>query len=120
MRQDFFSPYNLSNFSETGFVLKNTARNTRTISLGEALEGFLESYNLKAKYNETGLISSWERIMGKTIASRTEKVYIKERTLFLKISSAPLRQELLLAKSQLIKLINKEMQQELIDEVIFN
>lgn len=100
--------------------MKRTARNTKTISLGEAIDGFLESYNLKRKYNETGLIGSWEKIMGKTIASRTEKIYIKDKTLFLKISSAPLRQELVLAKSHLIKRINKEMGLELIDEVIFN
>ncbi len=100
-------------------TLKNTSRNTRTISLSEALEGFLESYNLKAKFNETGLIGSWEKIMGKTISNRTEKIYIRDRTLFLKISSSPLRQELLLAKSQLIKLVNREMNQDLIEEVVF-
>jgi hypothetical protein len=122
-RQDFFMTFLLFIFSRIYTLdtpLKNNIRNTRTVSLNEALDGFLESYNLRAKFNETGLITSWEKIMGKTIASRTEKIYIKDKTLFLKISSSPLRQELLLAKSHLIKLINKEMNQELIDDVILN
>ena len=99
--------------------MKVNARSTKTVPLQEAINSFLESFNLTAKYNEAQLVSSWDKIMGKAIANRTESIYIKNGILYLKISSAPLRQELSLAKSKLIKLINEEMGKSLIDEVLF-
>ncbi|UBM59900.1 DUF721 domain-containing protein [Marinilongibacter aquaticus] len=83
------------------------------------MQSFLDSFNLQTKYSEANLIASWEKIMGRTIASRTEKIFIREHTLFLKISSSPLRQELLMAKSHMIRLINQEMQKNIVEEVVF-
>ncbi|KPM49280.1 DUF721 domain-containing protein [Jiulongibacter sediminis] len=100
-------------------IVKPTSRRTKAVSLKDAIDGFLESFNLQTKYSETHLIVSWEKLMGKTIASRTEKIYIRDNKLFLKISSSPLRQELVMAKSKLIKLINKEMGNYPVEDVIF-
>ncbi|MGR3809161.1 DUF721 domain-containing protein [Jiulongibacter sp. NS-SX5] len=99
--------------------MKPSKRNTKAVSLKDAIDGFLESFNLQSKYSETHLIVSWEKIMGKTIASRTEKIYIRDKKLFLKISSSPLRQELLMAKSKLISLINKELGNHPVEDVVF-
>ncbi|MCR9066454.1 MAG: DUF721 domain-containing protein [Cytophagales bacterium] len=87
--------------------------------LKEAIDAFLDSFNLKTKYSETHLIASWEKMMGKTIAVRTEKIYLRDRTLFLKISSAPLRQELVLAKSKLIERINRDLDNLKVEEIVF-
>ncbi|MBK6978268.1 MAG: DUF721 domain-containing protein [Cytophagaceae bacterium] len=96
-----------------------TARNTKSIPLKDAFESFLDVYNLKSKFNETYLVAYWEKIMGATIAKRTEKIYIKNHTLFLRLSSASLAQELVLAKSKMITLLNKEIGQDLISDVVF-
>jgi hypothetical protein len=99
--------------------VKRNPRNNQAVPLKDALNAFMDSFNLTSKYNETSLVASWEKIMGQTIASRTEKIYVRSGTLFLGISSAPLRQELIMAKSKLISLINKEMGKELVNEVVF-
>ncbi len=96
-----------------------TARNTKSIPLKDAFESFLDVYNLKSKFNETYLVAYWEKIMGVTIARRTEKIYIKNNTLFLRLNSAALAQELVLAKSKMISLLNQEIGQELISDVVF-
>jgi hypothetical protein len=96
-----------------------TARNTKSIPLKDAFESFLKVYNLKSKFNETYLVAYWEKIMGVSIAKRTEKIYIKKGVLFLRLSSSPLAQELLLAKSKVIELLNKEIGEELIKDIIF-
>ena len=85
----------------------------------DAFESFLKVYNLKSKFNETYLVAYWEKIMGASIAKRTEKIYIKNGVLFIRISSAPLSQELLLAKSKLIQLLNAEIGETVISDVIF-
>ncbi|MFT5883879.1 MAG: hypothetical protein ACI9IP_000329 [Arcticibacterium sp.] len=99
--------------------MKRGLRSQNAVPMKEALDAFLDSFNLKSKFNETSLVASWEKIMGQTIASRTDKIFVRSGTLFLRITSAPLRQELVLAKSKLISLINREMGHELVNEVVF-
>ncbi len=96
-----------------------SARNTKSIPLKDAFETFLKSYNLKAKFNETYLVAYWENIMGNSIAKRTDKIYIKNGVLFLRISSSSLSQELVLAKSKIINLLNSELGEEIIKEIVF-
>lgn len=96
-----------------------TARKTKAQSIGEAFDSFLKAYKLRSRYNETYLVTYWEKLMGTSIAQRTEKIYISKGVLFLRISSAPLRQELVLAKSGIISLLNKEMGAEIVTDVVF-
>jgi predicted nucleic acid-binding Zn ribbon protein len=72
-----------------------------------------------SKFNETYLVAFWERMMGKIIASRTKEIYVKNRVLYLRLESSPLRQELFMAKTKLIDLINKDVGESVIDDVIF-
>lgn len=88
--------------------------------LKEAIEQMIDSYRLRTSFDETYLTAHWGKIMGHTIASRTQKVYVKNRILFLQIDSAPLRNELVHAKGKIIELINREMKTNLIDDVIFS
>ena len=101
------------------FNRDNARRKKGDQSLKEAINDLLDFYKIKSKYNETYLVAYWEKIMGKTIASRTEEVYVSEKKLFLKVNSAPLRNELVLAKHKIIELINREIGEDIIEEVIF-
>ena len=96
-----------------------SARNTKSIPMKDAFESFLKVYNLKSKLNETHLVAYWERIMGASIAKRTEKIYIKSGVLFIRLNSAPLSQELLLAKTKLIQLLNTEIGEQVINDEVF-
>lgn len=96
-----------------------SARNTKSIPMKDAFESFLKVYNLKSKFNETYLVTYWERIMGASIAKRTEKMYIKSGVLFIRLNSASLSQELLLAKTKLIQLLNTEIGEQVIKDVVF-
>ncbi len=96
-----------------------TARKTKAQTVGEAFEAFLKAYKLQSKFNESYLVTYWEKLMGVSIAQRTEKIYISKGVLFLRISSSPLRQELVLAKSRIISLLNSEIGEEIIKDVVF-
>lgn len=85
----------------------------------EALELMIDSYRMRTSYNESYVTAHWEKIMGKAISTRTKEVYVKDGTLFIKIDSAPLREELVRAKPKIIELINSEMNSDLIKEVVF-
>jgi predicted nucleic acid-binding Zn ribbon protein len=99
--------------------VQSSSRNTKTQPLEEALTSFLRTYNLQTKFDESYLVAFWEKFMGKTIASRTEKIYIRQGVLFLKISSASLKQDLLMSKTRMIELLNQESGKNLVHDIVF-
>jgi len=85
----------------------------------EAIEAMLNEYKLKGKYEENRLKATWELLMGKPIARRTEKIFLKGNVLFVKLNSAPLRQELSMASEKVLEILHKEFSKSLIREVRF-
>lgn len=95
------------------------SRRSETSNLGEAIDALLKAYRLENRYQVAGVVGSWEKVMGEMIARYTKKVFIKDKTLFVEIISAPLKNELLMSKKQIIKLLNEEAKANLVEEVVF-
>lgn len=87
-------------------------------SLKEVIEHLLKAYKLDDKLSERRLIASWEIVMGAMIAKHTKDLYIKHKQLFVTLDSAALRNELSLAKTKIIKMLNEEVGSEVINDVI--
>ena len=88
-------------------------------SLREAIGKYLKEEKLDGKLNEYKLIGIWQELMGPTIASRTDRMFIKKKTLYVNINSAPLKQELNMSKAKVLKLINEKMGIDVIEDAIF-
>ena len=88
-------------------------------SFRTAFKGFLKEENLEHAYKQKQVIADWEKIMGKTIASRTTKMFFSRKTLFIKLSSAPLKAEMQNSKAQIIELIDKEIGKGEVEDVRF-
>ena len=95
-----------------------STRSKDNMSLKEAIESLLRVYQLQNKFDETYVVAHWEEIMGKPIAARTTKVFIKDKKLFLGLDSAPLKKELLMAKQKMIELLNKTAQQDIFERYL--
>ena len=93
-------------------------RKSNEQSLKEVIDDMLNAYKLRGKFNQKKVIASWERIMGKTIANRTDAVFFKENKLIIKLNSSVLREELSYSKNKIIQLINEDMGEEVVKEVI--
>ena len=98
---------------------RHSSRKSEATSLKDAIDSMIDSYKLKGKFNESKLVNSWESLMGKPISSRTEKIFIKNKVLFVKLSSAPLRHELTIAKVKVLELIHKSIDPGLVDDIKF-
>lgn len=98
---------------------KKYPRKSEISTVGEAINELFSDYRLKGKYNEARLITSWEKLMGKTIANRTGKIFIKKQVLFVEIQSAPLKHELNMSKSKIMDILKKEIGEGIIEEIIF-
>ncbi|MDA1267758.1 MAG: DUF721 domain-containing protein [Bacteroidetes bacterium] len=87
--------------------------------LADAFQDLLKAYRLEDTYQEKLLISSWPTLVGKTIADRTGKVYIKDKKLVVKITSGPVKKELQLNKSKVIALVESQVGKGIIEDIIF-
>lgn len=87
-------------------------------SLKEAIDQLLKAYKLDDKMAEKRLISSWDSVMGTMIAKHTKDLSIRNKQLFVTLDSSALRNELSMAKTKIIKMLNDEVGQEVITEVI--
>ncbi len=99
--------------------LSPTARRADTIPLKEGLEALVRAYRLGGKLNEVTVVASWERVMGKAVALKTQEVYVAKGKLFVRLNSAPLKHELVMAKTRVLELLNAAVGAEVITEVIF-
>lgn len=93
-------------------------RKKEAAPLEAAFKELLKAYRLEDKYQEKLLVSSWPQLVGNTIASRTESVYIKEKKLFVKVSSGPIKKELQMNRSKVMSLIEDKVGTGVITELI--
>lgn len=94
-------------------------RKSDTMRVSEAMSDLLKEFKIEDKYVESQLIDSWEKVMGTPIATRTSKIYINQKVLFVHLTSAPLRQELEMSKDRVLDLLEKEMGSRVVDKVVF-
>jgi predicted nucleic acid-binding Zn ribbon protein len=90
-----------------------------TYTLKEAIEQLVRAYGYQDKLLESTLISSWEKVVGSVYAAHTDHLKVKNRTLFVKIDSPALRQELSMQKSDLLKKLNRKTGKKVIDDIVF-
>lgn len=83
-----------------------------------AFKELLKAYRLEDKFQEKSLIHSWPEIVGSTISSRTTSVYIKDKKLFVKLNSGPIKKELMMNKQKVINLIEERFGKEIIEDLI--
>jgi predicted nucleic acid-binding Zn ribbon protein len=87
-------------------------------SVGQAIRDMFNSYRLSNKYDEANIIGSWERLVGKPIASRTRKVFVKNKVLFVEFDSPTMRHDFSLHKSEVLDIFRKEFGEGVINEII--
>jgi predicted nucleic acid-binding Zn ribbon protein len=96
-----------------------TARRADIIPLKEGLEALVRAYRLGGKLNEVTVVASWERVMGKAVAQKTKEVYVSKGKLFVRLTSAPLKHELVMAKTRVLEMLNAEVGEQVVSEVVF-
>lgn len=94
-------------------------RKTNDKTLKEAIEQMLNVYKIKRRFDETGIITAWPDLVGKSVANRTKELFVRDKKLFLRIESSVIKNELMLMRSQIIEKINNEAKSILVEEIIF-
>lgn len=87
--------------------------------IGALIRNFLRQESLESPLNERRLISAWPEVLGPTIASYTRELFIKNQVLYVHLTSAALRQELMMGRDLLVRNLNRHVGAQVITNIIF-
>jgi predicted nucleic acid-binding Zn ribbon protein len=93
-------------------------RRSKTITIAEAINDYIREMNIGGKLGEATVINSWDEIVGRAISSRTKKIYIKDKVLFVHLSSSVVRNELMMLRNALREKINSRAGMEVITDIV--
>ncbi len=87
------------------------------MSIGEAIQAYLKERGLSSDFAIQEILSAWPRIMGKAIAENTEKAWFNNGTFYIKMRTPVWKNELSMARSTIKEILNREVGENLINEV---
>lgn len=82
------------------------------------LNNLIENSSLKEGLNNIKIQTIWKKTMGDNINSYTSEITLRKHTLYINLSSSVLREELSYGKEKIIKLLNEELNAEIIRKII--
>ena len=91
----------------------------KAIPIGDLVRQYLRDEGLETPLNQHHLISSWGEVMGNGILTYTGELFIKNQTLWVKINSSVLRQELSIGRNQIVRRLNEHVGAQVITDVKF-
>ncbi|MDA9952139.1 MAG: DUF721 domain-containing protein [Chitinophagales bacterium] len=87
-------------------------------SIGDLLGDFSQQKKLKKPLLEARVVNLWQPLMGDLINKYTEKIFVKNRVLFVKVNQAALKNELLYLQEQIILKINNEVGEDAVVKMV--
>lgn len=90
-----------------------------THNLGDLLKQVFKNNNLDDGLESSKIREIWFNSFTKSVREYTEKLYVRGSTLYVKIGSPALKQELMYNKSRLMSNINNELGKEIIKDIVF-
>lgn len=87
-------------------------------SISEVLKDFVATNKLQKGINQVNVEECWTNVMGPAIAKYTEGIQLRNDTLYVKLSSAVLRNELSYGLTKIKDNLNEALQQNLIEKVV--
>ncbi|WP_452599848.1 DUF721 domain-containing protein [Pontimicrobium sp. MEBiC01747] len=88
------------------------------LNISDVLKDFVETNNLEKGLDKVNVKDAWTSLMGNGINNYTEAVELKNGTLYVRLSSSVLREELSYGKDKIISNLNEELGKVLIKKLI--
>ena len=84
------------------------------------LEKFLKKNNLEKGLLDLEVKRAWHELMENGVSNYTTGVTLKNKTLYIKLSSPALKEELSYGKEKLMKLINERFKKKIVQKIILH
>ncbi len=87
-------------------------------SIQDVLKNFISHNKLQVGMDKVEVKEVWFNLMGNGVANYTEEVELRKDTLYVKLTSAVLREELMFGREKIIKMINQEIGKEVVKSLV--
>ena len=67
--------------------------------IGVLIRNYLRQESLESPLNERRLVNAWPEVVGPSIAAYTDGLFVRNQTLYVHLTSAALRQELMMGRT---------------------
>lgn len=94
-------------------------RKKNTELLSDVIKQVLKAQHLDKPLYEKRLIDSWPLVLGNNIMKYTSELSIKNKVLFVTLTSSVLRHDLFLSREEIKNSLNKHVGAEVIVDIIF-
>tara|TARA_B100001540_G_C15643073_1_gene567507 strand:- start:406 stop:699 length:294 start_codon:yes stop_codon:yes gene_type:complete len=88
--------------------------------ISSVISDIINQDQLVGGINNIKVINSWKKIAGKNILSYVTKINFINGNLYVKLKSAPLRNELNFNKQRFLNQINEDLKNKIVKKIIFN
>ena len=88
-------------------------------TLIDLVRHIFEECELTDQVNEMDVVKTYKSVVGDLISKLTLDIKLKDKTLYLKLSSAALKNELLYKKTDLLVRINSELNRDAVNNIVF-
>ena len=94
-------------------------KRTEAMKVGDIITKLLKEDNIDRQFDEQKVVYLWPEIVGSGINRYTVSRYVKNGVLYLHLSSAALRNELMMLRNDLLRRFNDEFGHPVIDNIVF-
>ncbi len=88
------------------------------LNISDVLKDFVETNNLEKGLDKVNVRDAWSSLMGNGINNYTEAIELKNETLYVRLSSSVLREELSYGKDKIISNLNEELGKAIIKKLV--
>jgi hypothetical protein len=93
-------------------------RSSNESSIADVLQQFIQQNKLESGMDKIDVEQAWKSLMGNGVNSYTQDVLLKGTTLYVKLTSAVLREELSFGKQKIIAMLNEELKKDVVKDLI--
>ncbi|CAM1372030.1 RNA-binding protein [Tenacibaculum litopenaei] len=93
-------------------------RENDSFAIKDLMGEFIQQNNLNKGFQKIHIEEAWDKLMGAGVASYTDEVRLNNGTLFVRLKSSVLREELSYGKEKIVKMLNEEMGEPLIKKIL--
>lgn len=79
---------------------------------------YLREYGLETPLNEHRLIQAWDTVLGPAVSRYTKELKIYNQVLFVTVSSAAIRNELMMRRTELVSRLNSHVGAQVITQIV--
>jgi len=98
--------------------MKSPKRKFEPQSVGKVLDEIVQSKALKTGITNARINELWYELMGTHMTHYTEKILLKENTLFVSLNNAALREELNYGKEKIREIMNEQLGGEVLKKIV--